>query len=584
MKSINGFEYLYLRQNTFYFRFILRKHRTKYQIMLSLQTQDTADAVMRWQKLCIEVKKLKRLVLGCKKHQTDLISRLVETAKTNMKQQLKMHHIDPIIAELEQSYNDNAHLLKFIGNRSPFGFPANFGQAFYDIVNAGETEEIAQAYAEFIENLTADEKPAFIYFFACVLNSLLDSGDEVNEQGLVLEARELLTKKGFAIDERSMAFNVLLSKLKSSTKIQNSMIQSVAAEDAVTERQLSQLLKTIEVDKPDVIAVEAKPLFSEVYQEFLDHKITKEKLEDKVQKDYKRKLIVWQALTVDKPIDKYTPQDIGRFIYRCFELPKMNLKPYNKMTWPERLEVDVPEQDMVTPKSVSHYYKWLQSVFAYAKRDTIGYITISPCMITRDYTSRVRGVFDSQELRQLLAMADKESQPWKKWIIYLGIYTGARRGELVQLRIEDVKLDSAANRYYLLITDEHDSQKLKTDNAKRKIPLHQAVIDAGFIEYVKSCNERVFYEVINYEVVTAWFARHIQRLGIASTNELNHIRSFHSFRHTFITKLMNNKDVQINLLQQVVGHEISSFGITKGYTHKPTELEGLFGVVDLFGV
>ena len=51
--------------------------------------------------------------------------------------------------------------------------------------------------------------------------------------------------------------------------------------------------------------------------------------------------------------------------------------------------------------------------------------------------------------------------------------------------LTELKLDSATNRYYLLITDEHDSQKLKTDNAKRKIPLHQAVIDAGFIRGVR---------------------------------------------------------------------------------------------------
>jgi hypothetical protein len=78
---------------------ILRKHRCKYQIMLSLQTQDIGDAVILWQKLCIEVKNLKRLVLRCQKQETDLISRLVDTSKANMKQQLKMHHIDPIIAE-----------------------------------------------------------------------------------------------------------------------------------------------------------------------------------------------------------------------------------------------------------------------------------------------------------------------------------------------------------------------------------------------------------------------------------------------------------------------------------------------------
>ncbi|WP_223292991.1 MULTISPECIES: tyrosine-type recombinase/integrase [Shewanella] len=105
----------------------------------------------------------------------------------------------------------------------------------------------------------------------------------------------------------------------------------------------------------------------------------------------------------------------------------------------------------------------------------------------------------------------------------------------------------------MLITDEHESQKLKTENAKRKIPLHLDLIGAGFIEYVESCHERVFDEVTNREVVTAWFARQMQNLEVDYVNELGHICSFHSFRHTFITKLMN-EGVQINLLQEVVGH------------------------------
>jgi len=102
----------------------------------------------------------------------------------------------------------------------------------------------------------------------------------------------------------------------------------------------------------------------------------------------------------------------------------------------------------------------------------------------------------------------------KKWIIYLGIYTGARRGELAQLRKCDVKLDEQTNRYYLLITDDDDSQNLKTDNAKRKIPLHQDLINAGFIDYVDSCSDRVFHELKNVEVVTGWMPRNMERLKI----------------------------------------------------------------------
>jgi integrase len=78
--------------------------------------------------------------------------------------------------------------------------------------------------------------------------------------------------------------------------------------------------------------------------------------------------------------------------------------------------------------------------------------------------------------------------------------------------------------------------------------------------------------------------RHMASLNIAPTNELDHIRSFHSIRHTFITKCMSEPDVNVNLLQQIVGHEISSFGITSNYTHKVTDIKNLIPIIDAFSV
>jgi len=162
----------------------------------------------------------------------------------------------------------------------------------------------------------------------------------------------------------------------------------------------------------------------------------------------------------------------------------------------------------------------------------------------------------------------------------LGIYTGARRTELVQLRKEDVKLDPDTNRYYFLITDEHENQQLKTDNAKRKIPVHNDLIRYGFIDYVKSCKDRVFDEINNSEVVTGWMARQMDKLNIQTMNELDEMRSFHSFRHSFITKAGQN--VPINLVQQVVGHEMTLMGITGRYLHRATDIKPLLPVVDTF--
>ncbi|ABV38853.1 phage integrase [Shewanella sediminis HAW-EB3] len=581
MKSVHGFEHLYLRNHTYYFRFVLRRHRIKYQITLSLHCKDFNQAVVSWRKLCIEVSRLKKLVLAFQKHETEAISRLVNGFKINMQEQLKMHHINSLVAELEQSYNDNAHMLKVLGSNCPMDFPDSFHHALASLSEGDSSISSDQKLVELVDSLSNIEKSAFMQYLASVLIRFTEADQEINERGLLLTAKTALANNNVTADENSLEFKVLLSKLKSSSQIQNSLIETVASEDAVRERELNQLVQTANgvVTTPDAKPTSNAPLFSEVYPEFLQHKIEKEKLDDKTQKDYARKYLLWQALVEDKPIDLYTPKDIGCFIDRCFELPKMNIRPYSRMSWPERIEADVPDEDMIAPKSVGHFYKWLQGVFAYAKSDTIGYISASPCSIKREYKSRIRGVFDDSELQVFLKAADSEKQLWRKWMVYLGIYTGARRGELVQLRKEDVKFDTATKRHYLLITDVHESQKLKTENAKRKIPLHMDLINAGFIEYVESCKERVFEGVNNREVVTAWFARQMRNLEVDSINELGHIRTFHSFRHTFITKVMN-AGVQVNLVQQVVGHEISSFGITGNYTHKSTELKHVLPVMD----
>lgn len=581
MKSVLGFEHLYLRNHTYYYRCIIRKQRKKYAFTLSLHSKNFNEALVYWKRINLEVGKLKKLVLAHQKHETEKTNCLMREFKVRMQKQLKMHHIDSIVAELEQSYSNNSHMLKVLGTNDPCNFPKTFHYALAEIGGISESQSVADKLDEVIERMTPIEKSAFVQYLSSVLVTFTESEQEINEEGLVRKAQEAVAKRGLSARESSIEFKVLVSKLKTSSKLLNSLIESIAVEDGVRERELTQLVQPTR-PIPQAISDEHRssaPLFSEVYDEFLKYKIEKEKLSIKIQEDYARKLLVWNALAEDKAIDLYTPKDIGIFIDRCFELPKMNIAPYSRMTWPERLEVDVPEDHLASPKSVSHYYKWLQGVFAYAKRDTIGYINASPCSIKREYKSRTRGVFDDQELQTLLKAADEEKQAWRKWMVYLGIYTGARRGELVQLRKEDVKFDTATKRHYLLITDGHESQKLKTENARRKIPLHLDVIEAGFIDYVDSCQTRVFEAVNNREVVTAWFARQMQNLEIDSINELGHIRSFHSFRHTFITKLMN-EGVQVNLLQQVVGHEISSFGITGNYTHKSTELRNVLPIVD----
>ncbi|WP_170252803.1 DUF3258 domain-containing protein [Colwellia echini] len=558
------------------------------EVRIAFNTQNLSLALQKLHRYKPYIQQLKQLVITSKSLDTSEIKPTLMKIKDAMLKQLSVNDIDAVIAELEQGYSNGAHAINVLGQTSLLGDDNKFKDELSYIAQATDNETRTIRLQEVIGGLSEADKWPFMEALSSMAKVLVGLSGDVDESGVNELARQLLLSKGFDANTSTLAFRVLVSKLTTSSKVKHELLQTIFEGDATAERQLQQLLSSNVTspvsDTPPVKPKSTKPLFSQVYAEFLALKITKDKLSEKMQKSYERMHIVWLALTEDKPIDTYTKQDIGLFIDRCFELPRMNISPYNKMSWKERLNVDVPDEHLQSPKSVEQYHKWLMGIFSYAKRDTIAYITTSPCYIKRNFKARIRGIFNDSELLRLLNSAKNENTPWKKWIIYLGIYTGARRGELVQLRKNDVKHDEATNRYYLLITDDHESQNLKTSNSKRIIPIHNALVDAGFIEYVEGCEDRVFAALNNVEVVTGWMPRHMASLNIAPTNELDHIRSFHSLRHTFITKCMSAPEVNINLLQQVVGHEISSFGITSNYTHKVTNIKNLIPIIDAFEV
>ena len=72
MISVQGFNHLYLRENTFYFRFIFRKFNKKFSYTLSLKTTNLSEAIVLLDKLNKEVNNLK--ILATQFTQTELIS------------------------------------------------------------------------------------------------------------------------------------------------------------------------------------------------------------------------------------------------------------------------------------------------------------------------------------------------------------------------------------------------------------------------------------------------------------------------------------------------------------------------------
>ena len=329
--------------------------------------------------------------------------------------------------------------------------------------------------------------------------------------------------------------------------------------------------------KPPALPIINKPAFSQIANEYK----SRCKASVKGLEAYDRYLDLWLQLVKDKPIDQYTPKEIGQAIDRCFLLPVANKTPYNKMTWKQRIDCKVEhENDLVSRKSVGEIYKWLKSIFAYACTDEIGYIEKNPCNIKRNFKPVTRGYFSDAEMVLMQEKVMNTDKPWHKWIMLIAMYHGMRRGEICQLRKEDIQKDSQTNRFYFFVRAIGENQNVKNANSVRKVPIHKKLLDLGFIAWIDGLEGNIFEGIEGYSV-TSWFGRFMVNLGIESKDEYGNGRTLHSFRHSFITKVRNNYP-NLHHVQEVVGHKLQQGKTTDRYTHRIKQMAYLIAVVDSF--
>jgi integrase len=123
-------------------------------------------------------------------------------------------------------------------------------------------------------------------------------------------------------------------------------------------------------------------------------------------------------------------------------------------------------------------------------------------------------------------------------------------------------------------------QKVKNANSVRKIPIHKTVLRLGFMDWISDKEGKIFADV-KAQSVTGWFSRFMADTNLSSNDEYGNVRSFHSLRHSFITKVRN---VYSNLhhIQEVVGHRLQDGKTTDIYTHRTKQMTYLISVVDSF--
>jgi integrase len=172
-----------------------------------------------------------------------------------------------------------------------------------------------------------------------------------------------------------------------------------------------------------------------------------------------------------------------------------------------------------------------------------------------------RKPFTVDELTRLFGAAEhaqrRYATSYSYWLPLMGLLTGARLNELCQLHLSDFEVVGGI--HCINIQDVEDGQRVKNKSARRLVPIHDKLIEVGLIRYVNRLRaqgqERLFPALKLTEdgygkMPSRWFGKFKERCGIME----KHTKVFHSFRHTFISSLLNN-DVPETAIAPIVGHE-----------------------------
>lgn len=97
--------------------------------------------------------------------------------------------------------------------------------------------------------------------------------------------------------------------------------------------------------------------------------------------------------------------------------------------------------------------------------------------------------YTDNEARAILIASRQEIDPVLRWSPWLAAALGARIDEICGAMAADIETDAEGITWFSVRLDHRDndpqqSPELKSDNAERKIPLHPALLDEGFLGYV----------------------------------------------------------------------------------------------------
>jgi integrase len=165
----------------------------------------------------------------------------------------------------------------------------------------------------------------------------------------------------------------------------------------------------------------------------------------------------------------------------------------------------------------------------------------------------------------------------KRWVPWLCAYTGARVGEIVQLRKKDVRHEGG----HWVITITPEAGRVKNKEA-REVPLHAHLIELGFPDFVKSATEGHLF-MWSGDDRGAWrSAKNKLTVFVRAAVSDANVQPNHAWRHTFKT-IGSEAGIQDKVLDAICGHDPRTIGESYGGVTLVAKVKAM-GMFPRFGV
>ena len=260
-------------------------------------------------------------------------------------------------------------------------------------------------------------------------------------------------------------------------------------------------------------------------------------------------------------------------------------KDYDVHTIVEKL--DVPKNHRKSVTTINKTIEMLNAFMTYCfrhghvEKNYFQGLTIKQSIKLKKKENEERDPFSPQDLETIfessqylditLDSSHRDAKPFAHyWVPIIALFTACRANEICSLyheNIQSVKTKNKKTIYYFEINDEESDKKVKTVNSRRRIPIHDSLLDLNFIEFLESLKnfskqERIFSELSFYRGSYAvnfgkWWNRTAleKRFGIKTER-----KDFHSFRHSctdacyengvdskFVTQFLGQKHGELSL-------------------------------------